>query len=86
LTIAEIGASTFDLIKKTYREYTMDVLGLKEEHNINSENLINALLDVYKKAKEEKDYAKIDELRAQLKAEGVVIKDMKNGVDWALEE
>jgi cysteinyl-tRNA synthetase len=86
LAIDEIGEPTFELMKKTYQEYTIDVLGLKEEHNIDSENLINALLDVYKKAKEAKDYARIDELRAQLKAEGVVIKDMKNGVDWALEE
>jgi cysteinyl-tRNA synthetase len=86
LAVAEIGQSTFDLMKRTYQVFIKDILGLKEEHNIKSENLINAILDVYKTAKEAKDYARIDELRAQLKSQGVVIKDMKNGVDWALEE
>ena len=40
----------------------------------------------YKAAKEAKNYDKVDELRAKLKAEGVIVKDMKTGIDWAFEE
>ena len=30
--------------------------------------------------------ATVDEIRAEFKKHGVVIKDMKNGIDWAYEE
>jgi len=43
-------------------------------------------LEFYKDAKEAKDYAKIDSIRAKLKAQGIAVKDMKTGITWAWEE
>ncbi len=48
--------------------------------------MLELVLGFYRDAKAAKDYAKVDEIRAALKSQGVVIKDLKNGVDWAYEE
>ena len=48
--------------------------------------MLGILVDLYREAKEKRDYAKVDEIRSKLKEEGVVLKDMKTGVDWAYEE
>lgn len=86
LSLSEIGTETFARMKKTFVSFTEDVLGLKLELNLNAEKLLEAILFDYKKAKEEKNYTKVDEIRAQLKAEGVIVKDLKTGIDWAFEE
>lgn len=86
LAFEEIGKETFDRMKETVISFTEDVLGLKQESTLNGENLLNILLEDYAAAKQEKDYDKVDELRAKLKAEGIIIKDMKGKVDWAYEE
>jgi cysteinyl-tRNA synthetase len=86
LTFEEIGRETFERLKTTIISFTENVLGLRQESTLKGENLLHILLDDYKKAKLEKDYDKVDELRARLKAEGIVVKDMKDKVDWSYEE
>ncbi|SMD35399.1 cysteinyl-tRNA synthetase [Reichenbachiella faecimaris] len=86
LSIGEIGTETFDRMKLTFETFVLNVLGLKEESNVDFDGLISVLLNVYKEAKEAKDYDKVDEIRNGLKAQGVVLKDMKTGIDWAYEE
>lgn len=86
LAPAELGEETFTRMLQTYRTFIEEVLGLQEERNIQPDVLLNALLDVYKEAKENKDYEKIDQIRASLKQSGIVVKDMKHGIDWAYEE
>ena len=44
------------------------------------------ILSDYKEAKEAKNYDKVDFLRANLKSQGILIKDMKDKIDWAWEE
>ncbi|REE01657.1 cysteine--tRNA ligase [Marinoscillum furvescens] len=86
LKFTDIGEETFNRMKQTFIAFTEDVLGLKLESEISTDNLLEVILSEYKAAKESKDYDKVDELRAKLKAEGVIVKDMKSGVDWAFEE
>lgn len=86
LSISEIGVETFGRMKSTFETFVSDVLGLKEESHVDFDGLISVLLNVYKEAKEAKDYDKVDEIRNSLKAQGVVLKDMKTGIDWAYEE
>lgn len=86
LKFEEIGEATFSRMKHTFVAFTEDILGLKLEIPLSSETLLEVILDEYKSAKEAKDYAKVDILRAKLKDEGVVVKDMKTGIDWAFEE
>ncbi|MFY0688029.1 MAG: cysteine--tRNA ligase [Cyclobacteriaceae bacterium] len=86
LKFSEIGKDVFDRMKETVIEFTENVLGLKQESTIKGENLLTILLKEYKAAKAAKDYDKVDELRAALKQEGLLVKDMKDSVDWAYEE
>ena len=86
LSVGEIGIDTFERIKSTYQTFVEDVLGLKEESNVDFDGLIGVLINIYKEAKDAKDYDKVDEIRGALKAQGVVLKDMKSGIDWAYEE
>ena len=86
LSISEIGQETFDRIKETYEVFVLDILALKEENNLEMEGLMNIVIDQYREAKESKNYDKVDQIRGKLKSQGVVLKDMKSGIDWAYEE
>jgi len=86
LKIAEIGMETFNRMKEVYQSFVLDVLGLKEESSLDIDKLMNILIKEYGTAKEAKNYDKVDEIRSELKDLGVVLKDMKSGIDWAYEE
>jgi cysteinyl-tRNA synthetase len=78
--------ATFNKMKDTFLKVTEDILGIVEEKTTEADSFIVALLDLYKGAKENKEYDKVDQIRAHFKKEGLVIKDMKHGIDWAYEE
>ncbi len=86
LHYAEIGEETFIRMRETFQTFTKDVLGLEVEKSFDPENMLGILIDLYREAKDKRDYVKVDEIRSKLKDEGVVLKDMKSGVDWAYEE
>ncbi len=86
LEVAAIDQATFDRMQSTYQSFVTKVLGLKEENAADKNGLISSLLKIYNEAKSAKDYDKVDEIRNELKAQGIIIKDMKHGVEWALEE
>lgn len=86
LKFGEIGEDGFDKLKSTYLSFVEEILGLKEELMVEPKNLITILLTLYKDAKDSKNYEKVDEIRSLLKNEGITLKDMKQGIDWAYEE
>lgn len=86
LPLSEIGQETFDRMKSTFISFTEDILGLRLEVNLQAEPFLKVILDDYKVAKEEKNYTKVDSIRAQLKAQSIIVKDLKTGIDWAFEE
>jgi cysteinyl-tRNA synthetase len=86
IPLGSISAETFGYVKQTYRALVLDILGLLEESTVNTGQLFEVLLRFYQEAKAAKNYARVDEIRAEFKKHGVVIKDMKNGIDWAYEE
>ena len=86
LRLETISQETFEHMRSQYRTLVTDVLGLKEEQTADAQALLEVVLGFYKEAKEAKDYGKVDQIRAQLKGQGIVIKDMKTGIDWAYEE
>jgi len=83
---AELGEGLFDKLINTYKVFVMDILGLVEEKPNDVEGMLGVVLDLYKEAKETKDYDKVDEIRSKLKALGIVLKDSKTKIDWAYEE
>jgi cysteinyl-tRNA synthetase len=86
LPVTSLSPAMFEQLKTTYTTLVTEVLGLLEERPDNLEEMLNLLLRFYKEAKDAKDYGKVDEIRAEFKKLGIVIKDMKNGIDWAYEE
>jgi len=82
LSLQEVDAETFEAFKNTYIGFMEDVLGLKEEEEHNHELLngvINVLIELRKKARQDRNYALSDKIRDDLKALGVQLMDGKNG-------
>lgn len=77
-----VSAATFNKLAATYTVFFTDILGLSEENSFKPEAAIEALLSIYKEAKANKEYDKVDQIRAIMKAQGLAIKDMKTGIDW----
>lgn len=78
-----------DLLKKIYSDFIVDVLGLKREEESGKStealsHVMSLLLDIRKKAKENKDYATSDQIRDRLLQSGIQIKDGKEGTSWSL--
>lgn len=86
LKFGEIGEETFNRMKETFIGFSQEVLGLKVEAEVDYQNLIHTILGEYKDAKYNRDFERVDKLRTQLKAEGIVVKDMKDKIEWAFEE
>jgi len=84
-----IGSETFHLLRETYRVFVEDIFGLLEEKGKSPQmldHLMSAILTTYQNAKDRKDYPLVDQIRAQIKSEGIVIKDSKTGITWDYEE
>lgn len=86
LKYGEIGKETFDRMKSTILGFAEDVLGIEEEDRLDTKSLMELLMEEYRDAKYERDFDKVDSLRAKLKEMGVIVKDMKGRIDWAYEE
>ena len=77
LDITQITSETFERMKSTFTGFVNDVLGLLEEPLDSVEPLLQIVIDNYQQAKSNKQYDKVDAIREQLKAQGIVLKDMK---------
>lgn len=86
LKYSQIGEEVFNRMKKTFVDFSEEVLGLKVEADVDYKGLINTILGEYKDAKFNRDFERVDKLRAELKAQGIVVKDMKDKIEWAFEE
>ncbi|PWJ40866.1 cysteine--tRNA ligase [Sediminitomix flava] len=83
---AELGEETFNKVIETYQTFVEEIFGLVEEKPADLEKAIDLIIEEYKTAKENRDYDKVDKVRAELKEIGIVLKDMKDGVEWAYDE
>ena len=54
------------------------------DDDINADE-IEALIEARQQAKLDKDYARADEIREELKAQGVVLEDSREGTSWRRE-
>lgn len=81
-----LDAKTFDLIKTTYTTFVEDIFGLREENSADLAQVMNVFLEIYKEAKHNKNFEQVDKLRSHFKSLGVVVKDMKDKIDWSYEE
>ncbi len=86
LKLTELSEDTFNRVKSTFLHFVEDVLGLMEERPDELDLLLSIVMETYQEAKINKQYDKVDAIRKQLKDQGIILKDMKTGVDWAYEE
>ncbi len=85
LQSSALGESVFTLLKSSFVTFMQDVLGLLEEGSDN-QPVLEGMLTLYREYKEQRQYEKVDQIRAYFNAQGLVIKDMKHQIDWAYEE
>jgi cysteinyl-tRNA synthetase len=89
LNIAAIKPEVLALLKNTYILFVEEILGLKEEKYTNPnilDEVLHTLLQTYSEAKNKKEYATVDLIRKEVKKQGIIIKDTKEGVEWGYEE
>ena len=86
LNVAVFGKDIFDQMIQTYVIFVEKILGLKEEVANNQQGFLDVLLKLYSESKTARNYDKVDEIRNGLKDMGIVVKDMKDKIDWAYEE
>lgn len=75
-------------LKSLFNDFVIEILGFESQaettSNDISSNLIEMLLQMRVKAKQNKDWATADKIRNQLTELGVVIKDTKDGFEWEM--
>ena len=88
---ASLNSTDQALLKKLYRDYVFDILGLQPDISVgsieNSEvlgNVVDLVLNLRVEAKKNKDWATSDKIRDRLAELGFVIKDTKDGFEWEL--
>jgi cysteinyl-tRNA synthetase len=84
--LAEVGPAALAEAAGNYRTLVQDILGLRDEPRASTDDLLGLTLSFYQEAKTAKAYDKVDQIRAALKNQGIVIKDTKTGVEWAYSE
>ena len=88
--IDQVDSETFNLFKDTFIGFMEDVMGLKEEVSADEkllDSVLNVLIDLRKKAREDRNYALSDKIRDDLKKLGVQLMDGKEGeMSYVIEE
>ncbi len=87
--ISEVSKEAFENFKKTYIGFMEEVLGLTEEIENNNQLLtgtINVLIELRKKAKQDRNFQLSDKIRDDLKLLGVQLMDGKDGdISYAID-
>jgi len=74
----ESAQSAYSLLKEL-----CDVIGIFKEEKSNSlEAEIEKLIEERQQARKDKNFARADEIRDQLKADGIILEDTPQGVKW----
>jgi cysteinyl-tRNA synthetase len=80
-----ISASDLETLKKLFKDFISDILGLKEESSAthdDTDGLMQFIIKLRGEAKSRKDFATSDEIRDELGKLGFSIKDTKDGATW----
>lgn len=85
---ATISVSDLQLLKQTLNAYVFDVLGLQDANstatnNDKLEGVINMLIAMRNQARADKNFALSDQIRDELSALGIQLKDSKDGTSFS---
>ncbi len=67
---------------KEFFDQVVEILGIKFKFEQSLDSEIEAMIEARQLAREVRDFAKSDEIRDALKAQGIVLEDTKDGVRW----
>ena len=88
----QLTPETFQRLQQTFPAFISDVLGLEDPTDKGGSGqaellhkLIELLIELRQKARQEKNWAMSDFIRDALKNMGVTLKDGKDGTEWVLE-
>jgi cysteinyl-tRNA synthetase len=86
----KIDAPGLESLKTLFNTFVFEILGLKDETIAAGDdkltgNLMKIIIDLRQAAKNNKDFPTSDKIRTDLKNAGVILKDLKDGVDWERE-
>jgi cysteinyl-tRNA synthetase len=87
--VEKIDAAGLQTLKSLYNDMVFEVLGLKDETKDAGDeeltgDLINLIIRLRQEAKDRKEWAISDRIRAELNKLGVVVKDKKDGAEWEI--
>jgi len=89
LALNSISQTTFEKIIQTFVSINEEVLGISESKMLEGASpiaMLDAWMESYQTARANKDFALVDTIRANFKANQIIIKDSKEGSEWAYEE
>lgn len=81
-----VSQNGLEMLQQTLKEFIEDILGLIPESEGNNEALdgvMQLIIEMRKKAREDKDWDTSDKIRDQLAAVGIQIKDGADGSSWS---
>lgn len=85
---ASIDATHLENLKRVFRTYGQEILGLQAEKAGRTEDRLPALVELVlrlrQEARQRKDFASSDRIRDALLKLGIEIKDTKQGTEWRL--
>jgi cysteinyl-tRNA synthetase len=82
IQLHQVKMDTFLEFQKTYISFMEEILGLQEEATQNDQllnNVIQVLIELRKKARQDRNYTLSDKIRDDLKQAGVQLMDGKDG-------
>ncbi|WP_336514968.1 cysteine--tRNA ligase [Pollutibacter soli] len=90
VAVTVIPISLFEKLKSQFKKYLVEIFGLKDELQQESNKLdavLQLLADIRSEAKLRKDFTTSDKIRNQLLGMGIQMKDEKGGgVSWTIEK
>jgi cysteinyl-tRNA synthetase len=86
---ASISAADLEILRQTLHDFVFDVLGLTPVGAAQSTDKLDAamniLIDLRLRARNDKNWALSDKIRDELAANGIVLKDGKDGTSYSVE-
>ncbi|MBZ4651724.1 MAG: cysS [Proteiniphilum sp.] len=84
-----LSSADLQQLTKVMHTFIFEVLGLLDETRQSAgseviEGLMSLILDIRKRARDNKDWTTSDQIRERLKAIGIEIKDTKEGIEWSM--
>lgn len=86
--VTELSPVTFERMQTVFQDFIVDVLGLQEEAEGSSSGLdaaMGVLIKLRQQARKDKNFALADQIRDELQASGISLKDGRDGTTYSID-